>query len=118
MKASYCAGSAAIEAAKAEGQGGLGLLTSRAEADKSMMQLKAEEAARESSKGKRKALDLEEGAGRKRSAVGEGDNVDARLNQDKLKDALSGKSNYAGKEVTEEDMGKLLLFSPREKSLT
>lgn len=105
------AGTASIEAAQAEAQGGLGLLTARAgeaEREKSMLQLRAEEDAR-TGKGKRKAVDEEEG-GRKR-AVGEGD-VDKRLDRDKLDEVLKGKSEtFGGKPVTEEEMGMTLFAS-------
>lgn len=106
----FCsAGTASIEAAQAEAQGGLGLLTARAgeaEREKSMLQLRAEEDAR-TGKGKRKAVDEDEG-GRKR-AVGEGD-VDKRLDKAKLDEVLKGKSEtFGGKPVTEEEMGTFCL---------
>lgn len=109
IKNSYCAGSAAIEAAAAEAQGGLGLLTSRAEEDrKSAAQLQVD--AIESGKGKRKALDESDGAGRKKY-IGEGD-VDQRLDKDKLDEILRGKSqSFAGKPTTEEEMGTFSLYS-------
>ena len=112
VKNSYCAGSAAIEAASSEANGGLALLTSRAEAEeqtKSMLQLKTEENAAADKKGKRKAVEEDDG-GRKR-VVGEGD-IDKRLDKSKLEEVLSGKAkSYAGKQVTEEDMGKLFASS-------
>lgn len=73
--------------------------------EKSMLQIKQDES-RDAGAGKRKALGLEDGAGRKRANLGEGDDVDARIDKGKLKEALEGKSSsFAGKEVTEEDMG-------------
>ena len=119
VKNSYCAGSAAIEAASSEANGGLALLTSRAEADeqaKSMLQLKTEENAAADKKGKRKAVEEDEG-GRKR-VVGEGD-IDKHLDKTKLDEVLSGKAkSYAGKQVTEEDMGSFLRSSCFVRQLT
>ncbi|KAI5474367.1 pre-mRNA-processing factor SLU7 [Pseudohyphozyma bogoriensis] len=106
MKKSYCAGDAAKESAAAHDGGGLGLLDGKMEEQKSLMQLKAEKAEEENrpGKGKRKALELDEGAGRKRIDLGEGD-VDGKLDRKKLDDILKGKGgDRANKEVTEEDM--------------
>ena len=74
-----------------------------------MLQLKTEENAAADKKGKRKAVEEDDG-GRKR-VVGEGD-IDKRLDKSKLEEVLSGKAkSYAGKQVTEEDMGKLFASS-------
>ena len=81
-----------------------------------MLQLKTEENAAADKKGKRKAVEEDDG-GRKR-VVGEGD-IDKRLDKAKLDEVLSGKAkSYAGKQVTEEDMGKFLHFSLLVLTLT
>jgi hypothetical protein len=111
VKNSYCAGSAAIEAAEAEAKGGLGLLSSRPPAEVPQLQIQAADP-----KGKRKAEDNGDGAGRKRTDIGEGD-VDKRLDKKKLEAALSGKNEtYGGKPVTEEELGTSLISYRRRTS--
>lgn len=104
MRNSYCAGQASIEAAKAEAQGGLGLLTAAAGAgekdNRSMMQIKIDQEAEKRAAEKKAA---KEGKGKRKA-----DDTAGEDEASKKQKAEEGRKGFDVK-VTDEEMGKSCL---------